>query len=79
VSNSLQWPKTQFPPYSRAAATAYLANEKIPSTNRLPEREIRDYCGGLGRYGLNVLPRQLHRGAKLHRVTKSSYEILVAK
>ncbi len=34
------------PPYSRAAATACLVKEKIPITNRLPEREIRGDCGG---------------------------------
>src|ERR1700688_272822 len=34
------------PPYSRAAATAYLVKEKITITNRLPEREIRGDCGG---------------------------------
>jgi hypothetical protein len=36
MSDSLQWPETEFPPYSRAAATAYLAKEKIHQLTVFP-------------------------------------------
>jgi hypothetical protein len=84
VSNSLQWPETQFPPYSRAAATAYLVKEKIPQLTVFPSAKSAVIVGGKARYGLHVLLRQLHRGAKWHGVTKPYLrnpccEILIAK
>jgi len=38
-----------------------------------PSAKSAVIVGGYARYGVDVLPRQLHRGAKLHRVTKTLF------